>query len=247
VPADLDEMGIKKDNFVLFSHASKNYYEARLSTTNFAQNSYRHYDLSSYEPAITKLIESNFKVIRVGVQVDELPNALKALPIIDYTGQVRTEIGELWLYENCKFLLSATSGAYWFARRFDRPTLLTNSYALPLGYFSTLYTPMTFRNVDTGKLLSLVDMFDLRKNSDYIESHFMRVNRLELVPNSASTILNSVNDVLDLSNEEIKKTSENLGLIKRYESILISFNVPIVEKMTMPALSFLKEYSYLLE
>jgi hypothetical protein len=75
----------------------------------------------------------------------------------------------------------------------------------------------------------------------------MRVNRLELVPNSASTILNSVNDVLDLSNEEIKKTSENLGLIKRYESILISFNVPIVEKMTMPALSFLKEYSYLLE
>ena len=246
LPADLSDIGIKKNNFVLFAHASKNYYKDRVSKEVFLNLEHRFYDLSSYGPALTKLIENNYKVVRIGLQVDALPSALKELPIIDYTGKNRTEIGELWLYENCKFLLSATSGAYWLARRFDRPTLLTNSYVLPFGYYSTLYTPMTFRSIDTGKILSLVEMHELRKKPDYLENQFMRVNRVELMPNSSLTIANAVEEILNVSNESRVPTSEDLKLMDRYNAILASYNIAIVEKMTTPAISFLREYRHLL-
>ena len=246
VPSDLATMDVSVGNFVLFTHASKNYYRDRVSKEVFSNIEHRFYDLSSYRLALDNLVRSNLKVIRVGTEVDELPVSLKTLSIIDYTSENRTEEGEFWLYENCKFLLSATSGAYWFARRFDRPTLLTNSYALPLGYFSALYTPMTFRSTETGKLLSFAEMLKIRHDPNFLENQFMKEHKLELVPNSSSTIADAVGELLDLSNGKRTITPEDLELVNRYNSILASFNIPIVEKMTMPAISFLREYSHLL-
>lgn len=245
VPSDLATMDVSVGNFVLFAHASKNYYKDRVSKEVFSNLEHRFYDLSSYRLALDNLVRNNLKIIRVGTEVDELPLSLKTLPIIDYTGENRTEEGEFWLYENCKFLISATSGAFWFARRFDRPTLLTNSYALPLGYFSTLYTPMTFRSTETGHLLSFAEMLKIRHDPNFLQNQFMRDRHLELMPNSSFTIANAVGELLDLSNGRKTLTPEDLEFVKRHNSILASFNIPIVEKMTVPAISFLREYKNL--
>ena len=246
VPLDLVNLDVNVDNFVLFAHASKNYYKNRVSREVFSNIHHRFYDLSSYRLALDNLIRNNLKIIRVGTEVDELPASLKDLPIIDYTGENRTEEGEFWLYENCKFLLSATSGAFWFARRFDRPTLLTNSYAWPLGYFSTLYTPMTFRSTETSRLLTFAEMLEIRNAPNFLENQFMSDSHLELVPNSATTIANAVEEILNASNGRKIATLEDTELMESYKAILTSYNIAIVEKMTLPTISFLKEYSYLL-
>ena len=246
VPSDLANMDVKVGNFVLFAHASKNYYKDRVSKEVFSNIEHRFYDLSSYRLALNNIIGNNLKIIRVGTEVDDLPVSLKALPIIDYTGNNRTEEGEFWLYENCKFLLSATSGAYWFARRFDRPTLLTNIYTLPLGYFSTLYTPMTFQSTETGRLLSFAEMLEIRNAPNFLENQFMRDRHLELTPNSSFTIASAVEEMLNVSNERFLPTLEELKLMERHKAILTSYNIAITEKMTLPATSFLNEYSHLL-
>jgi len=246
VPSDLVNMDVNVGNFVLFAHASKNYYKDRVSKEVFLNIEHRFYDLSSYHLALDNIIRNNLRIIRVGTEVDELPVSLKALSIIDYTGENRTEEGEFWLYENCKFLLSATSGAFWFARRFDRPTLLTNSYSWPNGYFSTLYTPMTLRNTVTSRLLTFAEMLEIRNELNFLENQFMSDRHLELIPNSATTIANAVEEILNVSNERKIATSEEIELMERYKAILTSYNIAIVEKMTLPTISFLKEYSYLL-
>ena len=246
VPSDLANMDVNVGNFVLFAHASKNYYKDRVSKKVFLNIEHRFYDLSSYHLALDNIIRNNLRIIRVGTEVDELPISLKALSIIDYTGENRTEEGEFWLYENCKFLLSATSGAFWFARRFDRPTLLTNSYSWPNGYFSTLYTPMTLRNTVTSRLLTFAEMLEIRNELNFLENQFMSDRHLELIPNSATTIANAVEEILNVSNERKIATSEDIELMESYKAILTSYNIAIVEKMTLPTISFLKEYSYLL-
>lgn len=246
LPADLADLGIDKSNFVLFAHSSKNYYQSRLPAEYLPEMSHMFYDLSSYGPALAKLIENDLKVIRVGVNVDELPETLKKLSIIDYTGEIRNEASEFWLFENCRFLLSAANGAFWFARRFDRPTLITDSYVLPLGYFSTLFTPKPILNKESGKLLSFAEILEFRSFPNFLSNQFMEDHHLEFLPNTSTTIANAVTEMIDMSVGRNPVTPEDLDLIQRYKMILTSFNIPIVDKITVPTFSFLREYSHLL-
>ena len=247
LPLDLSKMGIEKENYVLFAHASQNYYKDRNTAEAIAGMRYRFYDLSAYRQALEKIIENNLIVVRVGVNVDELPVELKMLPVIDYTGEVRTEASELWLYENCKFLLSATSGAYWFARRFDRPSLLTNSYGWPHGYFSTFFTMMTMRNIKTGNYLSFSQTFELKNIPNFLSAQFMKDHHLELMPNSSQTVTNAVDDMLKSFNGKNMSTREDTALMDHYNSLLKEFNIPTVEKMSLPSISFLREFQHLLK
>jgi hypothetical protein len=246
LPADLADLGINKSNFVLFAHSSRSYYQPRLPLEYLPEIEHMFYDLSSYRPALAKLIENNLKVIRVGVNVDELPEALKKLSIIDYTGEIRNEASEFWLYENCKFLLSAANGAFWFSRRFDRPTLITNSYVLPIGYFSTLYTPKIIRNKESGKLLTFAEILKIRSSPNFLSHQFMEDRQLEFLPNTSTTITNAVTEMINLVNGQNQMMPEDLDLIRRYKMILTSFNIPIVDRITVPTVSFLREYASLL-
>ena len=246
IPTDLSNIGIHKNNFVLFVHPSMEYYKKMLPAETLINVQNRFVDLSTYKTALDKVSLNHLKIIRVGIEVDEMPITFKSTPIIDYTGEIRNEESELWLYENCKFLISVANGAFWFARRFDRPTIITNSYALPFGYFSTLYTPKTFRSTETGNLLSFAEMLKIRHDPNFLQNQFMKERKLELVPNSSSTIADAVGELLDLSNGKRTTSPEDVELVKRYNSILASFNIPIVEKMTLPAISFLRVYSHLL-
>ena len=246
LPTGIADMGVNKGNFVLFAHASKKYYEARFSLKIMSEIQHRFLDLSTYDLALNKIIENNLKIIRIGIETDELPEVLQTLPIIDYNSEIRTEQGELWLYENCKFLVSVANGAFWFARRFDRPTLITDSYVLPLGYFSTRYTPKIIRDKVSGKFLSFAEILKMRSSPNFLSNQFMEDHHLEFLPNTSTTIANAVTEMIDLVNGQNPATPEDLDLMRRYQTILTSFNIPILDKITVPTFSFLKEYSNLL-
>ena len=245
VPSDLTKIGIGKENYVLFVHGSRNYYQKVFTSTQVSEINYRFLDLTTYSQAIDIIIENNLRVVRVGMDVDELPDALK-LSITDYTGKLRNEVSELWLYENCKFLLSVCNGAFWFARRFDRPSIITDSYNLLAGNWSTLYTPMTIRNKESGVLLSFTEMLKLRTTPNFLTNQFMKDYNLELMPNSSLTIANAVEEMLNPFNDKNVPTRKDTQLMGRYKALLTEFNIPVAEKMSLPAISFLREYKNLL-
>ena len=235
-----------KENFVLFIHASRNYYKSHMSASKLARIDYRFVNLNSYESSMLDLLQRGFTEVRVGVNTDKLPEKLKKLPIIDYTGQVRNEGSELWLYENCSCLIASCSGGYWFTQRFGKRSLLTESYGLLNGFFSTLFTPQLIVNTKTNSFLTISEMLYRHSTNSLFSEIGMLHENLQFVPNSPHTLKNAVHDLLDVIAGTSFSTSD-IDLYARYFDLLSRFNTPSVDGCAKPAISFLREFEYLLE
>ncbi len=163
-------------------------------------------DLANYEQPLRDLVKLGLQIVRIGTHVDDLP-------IIDYAESKRSEASELWLYENCKILISVSNGAFWFARRFNRPTIITDSHHFVYRYFSNFYTPSLIKNLKTNELLSFrqMQLFKVEHRLDVV--HTMSKNGLQIIQNSPSTLIASINGTLDYSNGIIYKNSLDIELL----------------------------------
>ena len=204
-------------------------------------------DLASYEQPLRALSNHGLQIVRVGTHVDALPDLIKNLPIIDYARGYRDEASELWLYENCKLLVSVTNGAFWFSRRFNRPTIITNSPQFIHRYFSTFYTPFLFRDIKTNELLSFRQMNHHRENKSLNNKEALHAIGVQMIPNSSSTLTASINETLDYANGLTHIDSADKELLKKYNNFCQEFGLVFNENTTRPTFSFLREYSHLLD
>ena len=247
VPNDLKKLGIETGNYVLFVHPSSNYYQKRFPES--VVTSFRHIniDLTSYEQPLFNLIKQGLQVVRVGTHVDSFPHLIKNLPIIDYASGNREEASELWLYENCKCLVSVCNGAFWFARRFNRPTIITDSPNFVHRYFSTLYTPSLIRDIQTNKFLTFRQMHQLSRTKVLNNTEEMRASGLQIVPNSPSTLNGSISETLDYADGLTHMGSADKELLDKYNNFCHESGLVFNENTTRPTISFLREYSQLLD
>ena len=102
------------------------------------------------------------------------------------------------------------------------------------------------RSEDAQSLLSFAEIFKLRHTPNFLSNQFMKDRHLEFLPNSPLTITNAVDDMLKPFNDKNVYTPEDIALLDRYKALLTEFNSPIAEKMSLPAISFLREYKNLL-
>lgn len=248
VPNDLRKLDIGIESYVLFVHPSSNYYQKRFPksvVTSFLQT---NIDLINYEQPLSALINQGLQIVRVGTHVDEFPKLIKGLPIIDYALGKREETSELWLYENCKFLISAAAnGAFWFSRRFNRPTIITDSFRFVNRYFSTFYTPYLLKDIRTDELLSFRQMRQFNLDHALNDADTMLSNGVQIIQNSPSTLTSSIIETLDYANGLIHLDSTDKELLDKYNSFCQEFGFVFNENTTRPTLSFLREYSHLLD
>ena len=247
VPHDLRKFDIEVQNYALFVHGSSSYYQKRFPKSFVDTLIQANIDLTSYEQPLRALIKHGLKIVRVGTHVDDLPDLIKNLPIIDYAQGQRDEASELWLYENCKLLVSVTNGAFWFSRRFNRPTIITNSQQFIHRYFSTFYTPYLLKDIRTDKLLSFRQMWQLNLSHGLNNVEAMRSNGVQIVPNSQSTLAASINETLDYANGLIQMDSTDKELLNKYNNFCQEFGLVFNKNTTRPTISFLREYSHLLD
>jgi putative glycosyltransferase (TIGR04372 family) len=247
VPNDLRKFDIEVQNYALFVHGSSSYYQKRFPKSFVDSLIQANIDLASYEQPLRALIKHGLQIVRVGTHVDDLPDLIKNLPVIDYARGPRDEASELWLYENCKLLVSVTNGAFWFSRRFNRPTIITNSQQFIHRYFSTFYTPSLFRDIKTNELLSFRQMNNHRENKTLNDIEAMRSNGVQIIPNSSSTLTASINETLDYANGLTHIDSADKNLLDKYNNFCQEFGLVFNENTTRPTISFLREYSHLLD
>jgi len=247
VPHDLQKFNIEVQNYALFVHGSSSYYQKRFPKSFVDTLIQAKIDLTSYEQPLRALIKHGLKIVRVGTHVDDLPDSIKNLPIIDYAHGKRDEASELWLYENCKLLVSVANGAFWFARRFNRPTIITDSGNFVSRYFSTFFTPYLIEDVSTNELLSFRQMWQLNLSHGLNNAEAMRSNGVKIVPNSPSTLAASIIETLDYANGLIRMDSTDKELLDKYNSVCQEFGFIFNENTTRPTHSFLREYSHLLD
>ena len=247
VPNDLQKLGLEVGNYALFVHGSTNYYQKRFPKSYADSLLQTNIDLANYEQPLRTLVKHGLQIVRVGTHVDDLPDFIKCIPIIDYAKSNRSEVSELWLYENCKILISVSNGAFWFARRFNRPTIITDSHNFVSRYFSTFYIPSLIMDLKTNELLSFrqMQLFKIKHRLDDVSA--LLTSGLQIIQNSPSTLIASLNETLDYANGLSQIDSADKKSLDKYNNFCQEFGFVFNDRTTRPTLSFLREYSHLLD
>jgi putative glycosyltransferase (TIGR04372 family) len=238
IPNRLVEARLVSGNFVTVSHPSISYYKSRVPFELSEMN--RFIDLRSTRMALEYLMVLGHKIVRVGVDTDEIPEYLRDLPIIDLSGRMRDDEQDLWLFENCFFHWSmGGNGAWWFARKFDRPSLCTDSYAIAHGVRFSFYTFQSIWEQKRSKVLTLGEMLGLKG----IIGRTSKMSELKLryVQNSPEQLLAAVTEVVSSLRNGTAVGRYDQSLLDKYDEIIINAGHPPRREIhTRPCLSFLE-------
>jgi len=238
-PKIISKLELEPFKFVILAHRSVSYDIRYHKSASSELN--RSTDISKAEDAIRLIGESGLKIVRMGVNSDELPDSLRQLPIIDLSGKFRTDAQDLWLAEHCLFLWAINGAGVWhFAHKYNRPTLVTNSFALSKGYQHTLFTLQMVWDQKKGRHLRLSEIARLRGVLGKFSQ--MKARGLTFVENTPSELLSYVAEMLTYTNKELKYTESDLSLFSEYSKDLIRAGYrPMIEYHSHPCISFLRQ------
>ena len=240
IPVKISQLGLEPFKFVIVTHRSF-LYDAKYHQ-NASSELNRSTDICKAEDAIRLIGESGLKIVRMGVDTDELPDSLKHLPIIDLSGIFRTDAQDLWLSANCLFLWAINNVGTWhFAHKYNRPTLVTNSYKFPEGYQHTLFTFQLILDEVKNRYLTLDELADLRRVVGRVSE--MEKRGLSSVENSTFDLVTAVSEMLSYVDSKTDHTSVELALLSGYSEALVTAGYPLrLEHHSQPSLTFIKSH-----
>ena len=239
MPKTILQMSLEPFKFVILTHRSFAY-DAKYHKSGASELN-RSTDISKARDAIKLIHENGLKIVRMGVDTDELPDALKHLPIIDLSGQFRTDAQDLWLSENCLFLWGINNVGTWhFARKYNRPTLITNSYQFSRGYTTTLFSFQLIWDEGKNRPLQLNEMASLKNVLGKVSA--MKDHGLTFQENSPSELVSYVAEMLNYTNNKLEYTKDDLSLFSKFSEVLVQAGYPpMLENHSQPCISFLSK------
>ncbi|GBL21789.1 hypothetical protein EMGBS4_18490 [Acidimicrobiaceae bacterium] len=244
IPEAISKLNLEPFKFVILTHNSLSYVKKYNPDDHHELN--RFTDIRKAEDAIKLVHDNGMKTVRMGVDTDELPDSLKRLPIIDLSGKLRTDAQDLWLAEHCLFLWCINNNGSWhFAHKYNRPTLITNSYALSRGFQANLFTLQMIWDEGNDKYLTLQEIANLRGVVGRISK--MKDRCLAFVENSPSDLVSAVVEMLKYANNELEYTAHDISLLSQFSEVLVQGGYPpMLINHSQPCISFLSAHQELL-
>jgi len=239
-PTIISQLEIQPFKFVILTHRSfaydNKYHQSASSELN------RSTDISKAKKAIELIHKSGLKTVRMGIHTDELPDSLKHLPIFDLSGNFRTDAQDLWLAEHCLFLWCINDNGTWhFAHKYDRPTLVTNSYNIIRGFQPSFFTIQLIWDKKKNKYSSFSEMAKLR--GVVARRSSMASLDLSFVENSPKDLLLAISEMLDYVKYNAENTEGDRTLLSQFNNVLVDAGYPPMAKgHSQPCLSFLKDH-----
>ena len=197
--------------------------------------------LENYIPVIRELTSSGIAVVRMGfLEEERLPPGLGPLAI-DYAFDFRSEFGDVWLHSKCMFSLAGAAGSHWFGATFNRPTLITDAYAIRATYHNRdLLIPQRGWIPGEDRYLTFSEI----ANSEWARDIEL-LEKIELLKNTPEEIMDATSEmILRLAGKWIE-TDGDKELQAKFRSIVNSFPIHQRTPARMGA-KFLREHQYLL-
>lgn len=242
VPDVLSDLGLEKNNFVIIAYPSIRYYKKRLLDV-YADLS-RFQDQSINLNALELLINQGFKIVRLGLDTDPIESTFKEIKVIDLSGNSHDDRNDLWLYKNCFFSWSMGGiGTWHFAHKFDRPSLITETYGHCYGYQANLYTRKLVWDKNQKRTLTFTEM--LTKGLD--RQSTMEKRGLSFIDGTPLDICKAVEEMIAVETNTYHYSKEDLALLAKYDQISLNLNKP-ERKMRHSRLciSFLRKHEEIL-
>jgi putative glycosyltransferase (TIGR04372 family) len=148
-------LGIDPDRPLVVVHTREHGYHA------LRGQRFRNTDVRNYVPALRRLVERGFQVVRVGDRkmtrvYREVPGLIELPFAPDYHPAL-----DVYLISRCRFMISCQSGPCSYARAFGKPNLVVNAvyhYTL-LPERHELIAFKTYRDARTGRPLGVDELF----------------------------------------------------------------------------------------
>jgi putative glycosyltransferase (TIGR04372 family) len=244
IPKAISELNLEPFKFVILTHRSFTYDIKYHNIASYELN--RGTDIGNAKDAIQHIHENGLKVVRMGTDTEALPDTLKDLPIIDLSGNFRTDAQDLWLAEHCLFLWCINDNGTWhFANKYNRPTLVTNTYALIRGFQHSFFTFQLIWDEEKNRLLSLSELATLRGIVGRVSE--MKIRGLTFVENSPLELVSSIAEMLNYVDNKFEYSEHDLLLLSRFSEVLENAKYPpVANGHSQPCVSFLQKYKEVL-
>lgn len=184
-------MGIKKNNWYVTVH---------LRTPNFkGSDSYRDVNIDDYKKAFELIINAGGKIILMGSKGDKsLINF--DINFIDYANsQYKSDIMDIFLCSNCKFMFGTSSGLSAISYLFKKPIALTNYLPTSTLYLrkTDLFIPRLLKYKNTSKILPFSKQFSWPFSFGISSGHFTNILNVKFISNSEDEIYNIAKEMLE--------------------------------------------------
>lgn len=189
----LAKLGVPRDDWYVCLHVRE---AGFWNEAGDPSNAPRVADISTYLPAIERIITRGGVVIRLGDKSMRPLPAMKGL--IDYArSDAKSDWMDVFLCSTCRFLIGTNSAMYQVAVSFGVPVLVTNW--MPLSSFpvqaADVVLPKLIYSEEKSGILSFSEMLDLPR--DIWSGHFFHGRHLTPVSNTEQDLLAGVEEMLD--------------------------------------------------
>ena len=250
-------LGIPKDaQYVCLGLREAAYYQTITLQSGYGQDfshqakDSRNVDLKNYMQAATHLADLGIYVVRVGsVVTAPLPKERHEL-IIDYATEARSELGDVVLGVNCKFLICAATGVWVFTASQNRPIVNCDQYEL--GYKSDLLSQgapsiwvlRILKRKQTSETVVFSEM--AAGGQKWADDRLLTSLGLEPVPNTPEEILNAVIEMNDWVDGKLKLSEHDEELQTKFYNCYPPETRLEKNPLVRISPSFLRKYSDLL-
>jgi len=183
--------------------------QGELSDGRGSSQDFRNTSITSFLPAITRLIDAGYTVVRMGAGA-AASTALTDLGVVDYANSsIQSDILDVLLFADCDAaIFGGAFGLSQLALAFHKPVCVTDYRPFILTEWSTPHcqiTPSLLRNVETGETLNLERMMQYPYNAGAL----YELEGIEFVPNTASDIESSVIEFVEALKDPGLRSSES--------------------------------------
>lgn len=218
----LSVMGLDLSQPVVCLHVRDSAYHQKQNRGHWREtNNWRNLDAQAFGKAAQWLSEAGFQVVRLGTQTAEPLIAADEKAIFDYAvNGHRSEDLDVLLASECSLMISTASGIDAFSQVFRRPILFVGLVA-PWNIYvhrPSLSILQLFREIDTGRILTLSESLSLTKISD----EKLNEEGLVVVPNSPDEIVDATREAVERIHGTWRPTAEDKELQTRFVSLLPS-------------------------
>ena len=190
----------------------------KVSKDRWSYHDYRDSNIFNYLPALTWLADQGVWVFRMGKLMEKPLNAGHPR-IIDYAFSTRrSDLLDVWLFANCSFCISTSTGPDSIATVYRRPILYLN--ASPLGHLTTysnsLWAPKNLFWIDDDSPLRLKDYL----THTYFHSQKYHDAGLRFQELTQEEIVEFVQEFWDRQHQTWQSSEEDLTLQHKFWGVL---------------------------
>ena len=219
----LDSNGLKPNNFICYTVRSESYYLARITEGQIVKpQTLRNPSESIYLKVAESLNQDGFEVLRMGKNLDQIPDQYLYSNILDYSSLHRTDFLDVYLLKYCKYLFCGNSGIVTLRWLWNLPSVTGDSYLIwrnQLCYDIFLLQRVWIKR--ENRFATFTEMLSLH---GYSEEKHQPVLGVELVKNTSEEIKDACDEMNARIDGSWVTTKEDEDLQRRYQDLIVKFS-----------------------